>query len=1004
MPGRKDRLRTMKVYLMLGFHASFYHSWRGDTPDEAGFGTDIRVVRHILRTLDEANAKGRRARGYWDFDVYWTLEEIVPHHAPDIIEGIRRRVGAGLDEIVLGPYNNGANHAATERELRAATAYAFENPYGSGLRQVFGRTTTLLRPQESMYTAGQNTILMDEGISGLVIYYSGVPFNALSTFIPALSPEQRYNHLWLRARPEEPPIELWPCISTADLVEDVSLEALLLKLRRLQTSGQVDTDLLLHLNFDADAETWLPVGVPRAFSWFPNTGGLGEYIDVVERYPWAEFTVPSEYAQDHLPQGEVLVRQDLADGGFDGNYSWAEKYSSQRNWTALEASRLHSYRAEALARLLPEAEGAALRRRLWEGVESPFFWRLVGLSCTHFGMSTPVINEARQARAEGLLGRARDGALEAEREAAALFVRERTASPARPAPLYAFEVIRPLNEWGRVGAARSVVRVPIILPAGVEDLQLDEAGGEQVAASLLDVRSLRDGRLAGELVFAAEFEPRVSRRYEVRAAAAEGSEPQPRSQRLHRLENQWLALELSAETGIASLTFEGQAVGGRDFLAPFITYGCGERAQRWTPHGYTLEALNGELWNGLSRARLAAQIVMETPHGPATSELVYTFTLSDELPYLILDVEVNYARTRCEDEIQNVQQQLRRLLDLGWVEVAPCQLQPGIVSGPERPLRVWKHNYLGVTSYYDLDYWRINSRNRELDSFNHQVTAGWVALSDGVQGLLLGENAGVLASMAFCPMRLRERDGKQRVGLNPFGSYYGRQLDYRHLGGNGLGAEFTAAVSGSLRPNGPSFNGQLLAFSLMLAPYHGDEPPVQLQADALAHFYPPGVVYTRTPEGVEALLPEDLRCVIEEDQAEKRREALRGLPLPPPEALATNPTAGAVDLVWVPPRDERITGYEVRVREAGDDGWQNTPIAVGARWQAGGLQDGVRYAFQVRAIAPGLVSRWTEEVEVVPGAVEATSISSLVPGGSPWSLARIVVLSLASVVRARLGI
>jgi len=30
-----------KVYVILGFHASFYHSWRGDTPDEAGFGTDI---------------------------------------------------------------------------------------------------------------------------------------------------------------------------------------------------------------------------------------------------------------------------------------------------------------------------------------------------------------------------------------------------------------------------------------------------------------------------------------------------------------------------------------------------------------------------------------------------------------------------------------------------------------------------------------------------------------------------------------------------------------------------------------------------------------------------------------------------------------------------------------------------------------------------------------------------------------------------------------------------
>jgi len=25
-----------RVYAMLGFHGNFYHSWRGDTPDEAG--------------------------------------------------------------------------------------------------------------------------------------------------------------------------------------------------------------------------------------------------------------------------------------------------------------------------------------------------------------------------------------------------------------------------------------------------------------------------------------------------------------------------------------------------------------------------------------------------------------------------------------------------------------------------------------------------------------------------------------------------------------------------------------------------------------------------------------------------------------------------------------------------------------------------------------------------------------------------------------------------------
>ncbi|MCJ7622192.1 MAG: hypothetical protein MUO76_01720, partial [Anaerolineaceae bacterium] len=179
----KSKQKAHKIYVTLGFHTNLYHSWRGDTPDEAGFGTDIRLAREILRMLNEANESGLQACGYWDSDVYWILEGIIPTHAADIIAGIRQRVMSGQDEIVLGSYNNGANHAATERELCTATAYAIENPFGSGTKQLFGKTTTLLRPQEMMYTTGQNAILLDEGISGLVMYYSSVPFNTIGAFV-----------------------------------------------------------------------------------------------------------------------------------------------------------------------------------------------------------------------------------------------------------------------------------------------------------------------------------------------------------------------------------------------------------------------------------------------------------------------------------------------------------------------------------------------------------------------------------------------------------------------------------------------------------------------------------------------------------------------------------------------------------------------------------------------------------------------------------------------------
>ena len=73
---------------MLGFHSNFYHSWRGDSPDEAGFGTDIRLVRFLIDELDRANAQGLEARAYWDHDNLFTLETILPTHAPDILENL----------------------------------------------------------------------------------------------------------------------------------------------------------------------------------------------------------------------------------------------------------------------------------------------------------------------------------------------------------------------------------------------------------------------------------------------------------------------------------------------------------------------------------------------------------------------------------------------------------------------------------------------------------------------------------------------------------------------------------------------------------------------------------------------------------------------------------------------------------------------------------------------------------------------------------------------------
>ncbi len=988
---------NLKVYVTLGFHVNFYHSWRGDTPDEAGFGTDMRVIRGILDILERANASGRQARAYWDSEVYWTFQEIVPRHCPDILERIQRRVADGLDEIILGPFNNGANHAATRDEFRAAVLWAIENPWGSGLKQLFGRVAPFYRPQECMFTTGQESILKECGVEGLLLYYSLVPFNTLAAFMPALSLERRFNPFWLRTGEDQPPLILFPCIGTTDLFEYACFEGLLLDLHERQRRGEIQSDVLINLNADADLETWLPVRLPRALRWLPNTGGLEEFIAAVNRYDWAEFTVPSEYLAGHPPIGDALVRQDLADGGFDGNYSWAEKYASLTTWTLLERSRLASLRAQRLA----ERTGLDLEPILWEGMDSAFFQRLIGLSTTHFGMSTPIINEERQARAVAILGGAAERAEQAEREA----IRRWKAAAPRAAQdvLYDFEILpTPLARDLPAAYGRAALRVPVILPPGIEGLRLEDERGNPLAAGITEVVRLPAGGRRAELRFTAEIAPDAPLRLRLCPAA-----PRPAPPALRRLANRWLEVCFSEEHGIESLRYEGETIGGTDFLKPFITYRTANRPAVYFAEPFTFLPLDGEQWEGLQRVRLKTAIPMQTPHGEYRNELTYTLTLFEELPYLFVDVEAAYAYTPPKDVIHNMMQKLRRLMDLRWVEVAPFQITPRFNPPEGRPLRVWKRNYLGVTAYYDLNYGDLNPRNRELDSFNHQVTAGWVAVSDGRFGLLVGEDAERLASMAFCPMRLRERDGRQAVSLNPFGTYYGRMLDYAHVGATGVGSDLLRAFSGALNPNGPSYNGQTLRFALLLAPYLGDRPPEEAQADAALHFYPPQVITHAAPDGLAADCAADIRrwWQAQEEGAQMAAQTQ----LDPPSAFLVNPVAGGVALVWDAPRRGLVTGYEAAWRLADGNGeWQIIRTNAQTRLPIDGLEDGKPYRFKVRAVCENpdhgrrLESAWTEERVCRPGSVAPSGLAAGLRRLPLGALAKAVLAGIGAVVRARL--
>ncbi len=959
-----------KVYVMMGFHTSFYHSWRGDTNDEAGFGTDIRVVRGILDILENAEKKGLDARGYWDITCYFTLENIIHDYAPDIIEGIRARVKEGRDEVIPGPYNNGLISAHTPDEMYPAVAWTLENPWGSGLRQVFGKATPVLRPQEYMTTTGMFPVLKRAGVEAVILPYSPSPFTSIVNFVKPLPTEMRYGPFWIK-HPTGERMLMIPSYSQADALDYGSFEMWLRKLRKKQLSGEVNSDLLLHYNMDADAEMWLPMDLPYGLGGLPNTGGLPEIIEAVNKYPWAEFTTPGEYLKSHSPRGEVLVRRDTADGSFDGYYSWAEKYQAHRVWTKIEQSRMYSYRANALLKKSDSPKIPELKKQLWAKRDSSFWYRLLSMSTTHFGMSTPILNEQRQAKADKISSNAKNLAVDAYNKAAESMKGKESGNDGADYVITVFNYAR--SRDGKAEAVRTAVRAPVVmekpgLPA-VTDVE-----GKEPDASLINIRRLGDGTSAGEVTFTAELAPGERKTYRINLDTSR----KPATSSGKELKNDAVSLVLSEKNGIERFEYEGKIIGSAGYLDPFITYRTRNKPKTYRAAEWRFVPLESEHHDGLDRSKLKARVPFDTPEGRYEAEFIYSFNLYDELPYAIVDVEARYPYTPPKDLIQTLQQKLRRLLDLRWVEVGPFQIHPRIHAPTADPLTIWKHNYLDVTGYYKLDYADINPKNREPDSFNHQVTNGWVAVENGSKGLLVAQDASVNALFAFTPMRLRTEGKKQmqHLSINPFGTYFGDQLDYSHTGSNQTGAMMTEAVGAHLEPSGPSWNGETERFRLMLAPYGGGKPPEKVTDDAMAFFYPCGVLYESNPvsgnistaEGMQSYIDEKLRQKLMADTS----------PLPAPKGVLANPTDGGIMMVWDAPGDGRVTGYDVRYKAKGEGkpAEFKTMHTDDDRLQIEGLENGKFYVFSVRSVSQGRKGDWSELVEGVPGKVEDIDYTS----------------------------
>lgn len=790
-------MEDVKISVAFRFHVNLYHSYRGDTLDEDGIGRDIRVIRYCLDILDRYNDAGVPVRGTWDLENHFSLEQMMPKYCPDLIERIKGRVQLGCDEVEIMSYNNGLVSAETEEEFLENMRRAISNERGSGVKDIFGKYAPVVRPQECMMTPGLIRLYKQVGIEAISVYYSCIPFNGFSNFVPLLPTAKRYNPLWYTAPGGNERIALIPAINPGDVYDNFGLTRLVKRLRKEQEKMDPPRDLLVLVDMDADDNFWqgyfnTSLSFALGFKKPLLDGGLNYFIKSLSALPYVKFDTPYEYLKSHPPREEVQVGQDLADGSFDGYSSWSDKLENTKLWTGIDRTRLLSAYALAVS-----GQADSIRREIEENLKE----RILAHSTTHFGLSTPAMCKPRLqqafARVEKNLAKARqilDRALE--------------QAPERGSAINAFF---PGRYFRGDGMKQGLIRLSNTGRVSLTGKGV-QLGFNRTVFGREETALLYRGR--DSVVALAEGEAEA-------AASVYGEE--------RAIGNASLRLAVNEENGL-ELYCGSRRVLERCSFSTSVVYH--NRRLKPAELAYSVNCLEGKAAILTERGKL-----LLNKKGDQAIVFEKKYMLVGDLPYLYVDVDISYPRTPDYGTKRSKVRRLQRGYDTRWQEIAPLELIPSFRGSLEEPIRVYKHNYLGEISYFDLDYGRFGP-NHQFDSGNNAITCSFIAFTAGGQGLLIAQSAAADSNFAFCRIRLRKEEGRDKLMINPFGVYGGRQLKYA-AARVGLVQKGFAVMSEAHMSCAPTFRGGRQQFSLMIAPYQGTEPGDRLINDALVHTYPP---------------------------------------------------------------------------------------------------------------------------------------------------------------------
>jgi hypothetical protein len=333
-----------KIYFALSPHINYYHSYRGDSKGVAGFGKDIEIMGKILDKLDKIE-DGDFSFGpmkiSWDYaDTFWSIQ-LQREFQENILDRVIERCKQKKDEVIIGSWANTGQPMLDTEELMQDITWHFENELGIGLRQLFpGRVAPYARTQETMFTQGMIEIYNKIGVKGICMYYSTYAFDTLRPFLyPRLNANQRYGLVQLNSSVSKSSTLLIPTYGFGDVVDYFSIKRWFKLIRKMQEKGQIDGHALLLINFDMDADYWTGVKLPKIVRWMPKTGGLREFAKAVDKLNYVEFANLIDIIPKLPVHGECICYPDVADGLWNGFYSWAQKYDNTKFWTYGQKAR-----------------------------------------------------------------------------------------------------------------------------------------------------------------------------------------------------------------------------------------------------------------------------------------------------------------------------------------------------------------------------------------------------------------------------------------------------------------------------------------------------------------------------------------------------------------------------------------------------------------------------------------------------------------------------------------